>query len=163
MALFDVNVVVQYLDSAERTAEVSYTLREQYDDTANAGVGNFADIITDAVLLIAALNTLSWDAIVAYTIDVIFNQVGQTPNVSANNQVRAFSRVTDAAGGSTSFEVPAWDDFVYDQDDNNLLSAAYNTVAGAVAALIKDPDTGEDMSSVDWSQSRTRKSRATIQ
>ena len=85
------------------------------------------------------------------------------PNVASNNQVRAFTRTTlDNDAGEGYFIVPAWDDIVFDEDDNNMLSPAYNTAASAVSALIRDMESGEDFVSTDWTQSRAYKSRNTI-
>lgn len=159
MALFDVDVIVGFLDSAERTAEVTYRLRQQFDDTANAGAGNMVTVMDTADDLITNLDVLTWDHIDYYYVRVIRQGAGAAANAAANNQVRAFTRVTLANGEQSSFEVPAWDDLLYDQDSNNLLSAAYNTAAQAVADLLKDPEENSNMSTVNWSQSRTRKSR----
>ena len=157
----DVYLLVQFLDAAERIASLIYRLVVQYDDAANAGLGNFEDVRTDAGLLITALNALTWDSIPEYQIRVVEAGSG-TPNISSNNQVRAFTRVTLDDGSDGYFVVPAWDDFVFDEDNNNLLSPAYDTLASAVAALIADPETGEPMTGVQWTQSRTHKSRNAI-
>lgn len=155
MAIHDVTVKVGFLDSAERIAERSFLLRQTYDDVAN----DYDDVVTAAGLLITALDALTWDHIEYYDIQVRTAGTGAVANVAANNQVTAFTRVMDVDGNAGSFEVPAWDDFTYDQDHNNLLSAAYNTAAAAVALLTRNP-----VSLVNWvvgvafSQSRTRKS-----
>lgn len=159
MATFPVDVIVSFLDAAERTAEVSYRLRTKYDDTANAGAGNWDAVLQDADSLFSALEDLTWDQIPSYRVQMGVTTGSLTANVAANNQVRAFTRVTKANGDPASIEVPAWDDLTFDQDSNNLLSAAYNTLAAVVAALIEDPEDGSDFSTVNWSQSRTRKSR----
>lgn len=160
--LYDILVIVKFLDAAERIAQVVYALREQYDETANGGDGNWADVFADAVLLITGLNVLTMDAIIEYGIQMVVAASG-TPNVASNNQVRAFTRTTlDNDAGEGSFIVPAWDDIVFDEDSNNLLSPAYNTAASAVSALLKDPETGEDFVSTDWTQSRAYKGRNTI-
>lgn len=158
MATYPVDVTVGFLDSAERTAEVTYRLREQFDDAANAGAGNMDDVLTAVTALETALNVLTWDHIDYLKVAIQVDGGGAAANIAANNQVRAFTRITLANGEKSYFEVPAWDDATFDQDSNNLLSAAYNTAAAAVALLIEDPATGSDFSSVDWSQSRTRKS-----
>ena len=61
----DVYLLVQFLDAAERIASLIYRLVVQYDDAANAGLGNFEDVRTDAGLLITALNALTWDSILS--------------------------------------------------------------------------------------------------
>lgn len=159
--MYWVDVAFQFLDAAERISTIVYRLQQQFDETANAGDGNWSDVFADAVLLLTALNVLSMDGIIGYTIGQVIDVVA-TPNVASNNQVVAFTRTTDGGGNEAGFVVPAWDDIVFDQDDNNLLSAAYNTAAGAVAALTVNPENNEDMGTVDWSQSRTRKGRTTI-
>lgn len=155
MALHNVIVTVGFLDSAERIAERNYTLRTQYDDVAN----NYDDVVTDAASLITALDVCTMDHIEYYDITMRTIGGGAAPNVAANNQVVAFTRVQDTDSNKGILEVPAWDDVVFDQDSNNLLNAAYNTAISAVALLTKNPDTGLDWKvSVDWTQSRTRKS-----
>lgn len=153
MATFPVEVTVGFVDSAERTAERVYLLAQEYDDVAE----DFDLVMTAALALETALNVLTWDHIDYIKVAVIAGGAGASANVAANNQITAFTRTTDTAGNKNYFEVPAWDDAVFDQDSNNLLSAAYNTAAAAVAALTRNPETMNDWS-VDWSQSRTRKS-----
>lgn len=162
MATFPVQVEVDFLDSAERTATVVYQLRTRFDDAANAGAGNWAAVLTDADALFTALENLTWDQIPAYRVKMAVTTGSLSANVAANNQIRAFTRVTLANGEQSSFEVPAWDDLTYDQDSNNLLSTAYNVAAQIVANLIEDIDTTSNMDTVNWSQSRTRKSRNVI-
>lgn len=162
MATFPVDVVVGFTDSAERTAEVTYRLRELYDDAANAGSGNMGDTIQPEVdALVAALQTLTWDEISYARIQIVDTSMAGTPaNVAANNQVRAFIRVTDASTGlPASIEVPAWDDAVFDQNNMNLLSPAFNVAAQIVTDLLANPETDGNFGAVQWSQSRTRKSR----
>lgn len=154
MATHPVYVTVGFTDSAERTAERVYRLDQLYDDVAN----DFDDVMTAAASLVTALNVLSWDHIDYHRIAVDIDGTGLSANIAANNQITAFVRTTIGSTGEKSyFEVPAWDDGTFDQDSNNLLSAAFNTAAAAVAALTVDPETGENWT-VDWSQSRTRKS-----
>jgi len=159
MATFDVIVKVGFLDAAERTSEVSYLLDTQFDDAANAGAGNMGDILTDVASLDIALNVLTMDHVDYEKVEIQVPGGGAAANVAANNQVTAFTRILTAGGNQGYFEVPAWDDVVYDQDSNNLLSAAYNAAASTVIGLIRDLPTGEAISQVQWSQSRTRKSR----
>lgn len=147
-------VKVGYLDSAERIAEVTYRLAESMEDDGS----NITDVLDAVADLETALNVLTWDHIEYVDLVARAGGGGAAPNVAANNQVFAFTRTTLSGGDYGFFEVPAWDDLVFDQDSNNLLSAAYNTAAAAVAALILDPETGETMT-VNWSQSRARKSR----
>lgn len=159
--MYWVDVAFKFLDAAEKISTIVLRLQQQYDETANAGDGNWADVFTDAVVLLTALNVLSMDGIIGYAISQVVDVVA-TPNIASNNQVVAFTRTIDGDGEETGFVVPAWDDIVFDQDDNNLLSAAYNTAAGAVAALTTNPDNGADMGTVSWTQSRTRKGRTVI-
>lgn len=160
MALHDVVVSVDYLDAAERTATRDYLLRDQYDD---ADTESFDAIQQEAAALITDLEALSWSDITNYRVVVQFVNTDTSANIAANNQVVAFTRVRTSSGAKAYFEVPAWDDAVYDQNSQNLLSAAYNAAAQDVADRLRDPETGEDMSgALDYSQSRTRKSRNVI-
>lgn len=158
MTLYDVDVEVDYLDAAERIATKTYRLQNQYDTTANTGAGNMGAILTDVSDLLTALNVLTWDGIVEARPKLVIPS-GGSANIAANNQVEAFIRCKTGSDNSASFSVPAWDDDVFDQDSNNLLSAAFNTAAQAVADMINDPVTGDAMGDVQWSQSRAHKSR----
>lgn len=153
MAPLPTYVKVGYLDAAERTSEVTYRLQTEAEDDGS----NMADVFDAVADLETALNVLTWSHIAYCDIVVRTGGSGAAANISANNQVVAFTRTLDTAGAKSAFEVPAWDDFLYDQDSNNLLSAAYNTAAAAVVALIQDPETGIDMDSVSFTQSRTRR------
>lgn len=158
MAMHDVFVSVDFLDAAERTATVRYKLVQQYDDTTPASWGT---VMTKVGMLITSLNVLTMSAIPSYRVELA--QVGAgSANVAANNQIRAFSRCKqDVTDLKWSFEVPAWDDIVFDQDSHNLLSAAYNTAAIDVIDQLRPdhPLAGAGGSVIEWSQSRTRKSR----
>lgn len=155
MADHDVYVEVGFLDAAERTATVRYLLERQYDDVAN----NIAAVISDVADLETALAGLSMAEVVSVSMQIDLTTGDSPANVAANNQIRAFSRCLDADGEKCSFEVPSWDDVVFDQDSNNLLSTAYNTAADAVRNLLKNPETNASMASLSWTQSRTHKSR----
>lgn len=155
MALHNVDVEVDFYDAAERTATYVYRLRQQFDDVAN----DWDDVITAADNFVTALSALSWSQISAYRVSMVGGQTFLAANIASNNQIRAFSRVQDGAGIKLGFEIPAWDDAVYDQDSNNLLSAAYNTAVLACLAFLKSAETDNNLTSVSWSQSRTRKSR----
>jgi hypothetical protein len=162
MAFHDVFVEVEFTDAAERTAKRVYLLNDQYDDVGL----NMEDITDQAADLVTALSVLTWDQIARYTIQVENLMTGAlSPNISSNNQVTAFVRTLITSGAETGdsayFEVPAWDDFTYDEDSNNLLSPAFELAAAAVALFTRDPDTRETWS-VQWAQSRTRKSGARL-
>ena len=159
MAEFDVDVVVSFLDAAERIARRAYRLRQTFDSAANAGDGNWADVAAAAADVLTALNVLTWDSTPVY--DLVMHGTGSgSPNISSNNQVEAFTRIYDTGGVAGSIQVPAWDDFVFDEDNHNLIDPTYNTAAAALALLLKNPDTGDNYVLVpQYSQSRTRKSR----
>lgn len=159
MTTYPIDVLVDYLDAAERTTTLSYRLRTRYDDAANAGDGNWPAVAQDADDLVAALEDLTMDQIPTYRLLQNITTGSLSANVAANNQVRAFTRVLKANGEKGSFEVAAWDDATFDEDNQNLLSPAYDLLAGVVAALIEDPEDGSDFSSVSYTQSRTHKSR----
>lgn len=158
MATFRVQVTAYFLDAAERTASVGFVLQQEYDDAANAGAGNMEVVMTAAEDLITALNVLTMASIPRYEVAVLRTGAG-SPNVAANNQVRAFTRVELASTELSGFSVPSWDDVLFDQDSENLLSAAYNTAAGAIMDLVYDLDKASPFDTVLWSQSRTHKSR----
>lgn len=156
MALHDVYADVYFTDAAERTALVSYLLDVQYDDTTP----NMPAVETAFDALITALNLLSWAAINRADARIQLHTATDTANVSSNNQIHARSYGVDTGGNPTSFDLPAWDDFTYDQDEFNLLSTAYNTAALGVAANIKNPETGLNWTAdIARSVSRTHKSR----
>lgn len=156
MALYPVDVKVHFLDSAERTAIVTYRLAQQYDDSLG---GNFSIVFTAASELATDLMALTMAEVTNFEICIIFNASDTPANVAANNQVRAFTRTHDSGGNKSSFEVPAWDDVIFDQNYQNMLSGAYNVAAATVMNALANPDTGLAMTTLDYSQSRTRKSR----
>lgn len=147
---------VFFLDAAERTAVVSYQLATDLLDDGS----NLAAVMTNANALETVLNVLTWDKIVLTQIRFDQGGGGASPNVSANNQIHARSYIGTIDGIEGSFDVPAWDDFTYDQDEFNLLSSAYDLAADAVTTLIKNQATNSAFAgSVKRSVSRTHKSR----
>lgn len=157
MALVDVYLDVEFLDAAERRATVSYLMNQQVD-TAD---WDMSAVAADAAALITALDVLTWDAINHAELRAVVHTASAVPNVSSNNQIHARSYATNAGGVTGSFDVPGWDDFLYDEDEFNLLSAAYNVLANNVLPYIRDPQDGSDFaaSTVKRSVSRTHKSR----
>lgn len=154
MATFNVLVDVGYRDAANRINERTYMLAELLMDDWS----NFDDVETARASLVTALDVLTMDHIEYADLRIHHPETGAAANVAANNQVYAFVRTTDEFGTKGGFYVNAWDDPVYSQDENGLLSAAFNTAAAAVALLTRNPDT-EGTWTVDWSQSRGRKMR----
>lgn len=146
---------VEFLDAAERTAIVSYPMATLMADDG----ANFAAVQSEIDDLITALNVLSWDAINHAEMRIVAHTATDTANVSANNQVHARSYASDATGETGSFDVPGWDDFTYDEDEFNLLSAAYNALANNVLPLIRNSNLELFTGSVKRSVSRTHKSR----
>lgn len=157
MVAYKTMVVVGFTDAQETTREVAYRLATGLETDGS----NIADVLAARDDLIIALNVLTWDHIEFARIEVTDIGAGLSANVAANNQVYAFSRTTLSGGDKGFFELPAWDDATFDADSNHLLSAAYNTAAAAVALLTLDPETGQTWT-VDFSQSRARKSRAKV-
>lgn len=158
MATFDVALEVDFYDAAEKTATRRYILREEYDD----GTDNWADVITAGQDAVTAINVLTMASTPEWRLAMIVPGSG-TPNVAANNQVVAFTRIRDINFDKSSFEIPSWDDVVFDENNQNVLSDAYDTAAAALALFLKAPETGENfVLSPDYSQSRTRKSRDII-
>lgn len=158
MTTYYVDVEVDYIDAAERVATKTYRLQNLYDTTANTGAGNMGAILSDVSALLTALNVLTWDGIIEAR-PMLRVPGGGSANIAANNQVEAFVRTRTSGANAGSFSVPAWDDDTFDQDNNNLLSAAFNTAAQAVADMLLDPATNDDLGDVQWSQSRAHKSR----
>lgn len=162
MAAIPTLVEFAFLDSAERVSKITYRLNDanSLDDADLAG--SIVDVYATIDAMATILNLLTWDEIL-YANLIVTAAVDSTPaNVAANNQVVAFTRTRTDSGEKSSLVVPAWDDTVYDQNSANLLSAAYDTVVAGLLQYLADPETGEDMDTVDYSQSRTRKSRNVI-
>lgn len=141
-----------YLDNANRRSTIAYRMATEAEDDGS----NIAAVLADAAALETALNVLTEGQIEVTELRIQVGGGGAAPNIHANNQNVAFTRVFTGAGKS-SFEVPSWDDTVYSQDSNNLLSAAYNTAAQDVADLLLDPETGDAMAAVQFTQARTRR------
>jgi len=154
-----VNVTVYFKDAAERTSAVTYRIRQEYDAAANTGAGNMNTVLTAVADLQTALQTLTWDEEVRCDVALVLGTDGASANIAANNQVHALTYVRRADNEIDTFDVPGWDDFTFDEDEFNLLSAAYNTAAQDVADLIKDEVTGSAFTTVLRSVSRTHKSR----
>lgn len=153
---FLVWVDVYFTDSAERTSVVSYLLDIDLADDGS----NLPAVLTAMNALIVGLNALSWSSINKAEMRIEAYTSADVANVAANNQVHARSYGHDTAGNAMSFDLPAWDDAVYDQDSFNLLSTAYNTAALVVANLIRNPENANPMTNaVERSVSRTHKSR----
>jgi len=158
MATFDVNLEVDFYDAAERTSTRIYLLDETYDDVGD----NWADVVTAAEDAVVALNVLTMAAITEYRIAMVHAGSG-VANVAANNQVVAFTRIRDTDDNKSSIEVPSWDDVFFDENNQNVLSDAYDTAAAALALFLRAPESGLSfVLSPDYSQSRTRKSRNII-
>jgi len=156
LATFEVFADVYFTDAAERTALISYQLDVLYDDVTP----NMPAVQTALDDLVTGLNILSWDAINRADVRIQLHTATDTANVSANNQIHARSYGVDSGGNPMSFDVAAWDDFTFDQDEFNLLSTAYNTAALAVAAQVRNPETGLAMTAdIARSVSRTHISR----
>lgn len=153
MALVPTYAKVTYLDNANRRSTLSYRLVEEFNDDGS----NIADVMTAIGDLETGLNVLTEGKVESVALEVIVGGGGAAPNIHANNQNVAFVRTFTADGEKSSFEVPAWDDTTYSQDENNLLSAAFNTAADAVRALLVDPESGSAMTEVRFSQARTRR------
>lgn len=154
----NVDVVVSFLDAGPKTATSRYRLRQTMADDGS----DMDDVLSAAASLKTALDVLTWDKITEYHIEVIIPGGGAAPNVASNNQIHAYTRTLDALGNKSAFDVPAWDDDTFDRDENDVLSAAYDTAAAAVAALLANPDNMEDMVDVVWSQSRTHRTRGKV-
>lgn len=142
---FDVFMKVQYNDAGNFPMEKRYLLITQLSDAFD----NMDDVNTNGEDLLAILNTLSWDNLNPVTYEVVVPNASAAANVASNNSVEAFLRLTDDTTGKVAHaQVPAWDDVVYDKLPNNLLSSAFNTAAGAIVSLTRNPVTGNTWSYV---------------
>lgn len=163
MALYDVDVEVSFIDAGPKTAKVIYPLRQKFDTTdADTSI---ADIMTVVGTLETKLNVLTWDHVESLKVMFVVPGGGAAANVASNNQVHALTRCLDGNGLKCAFDVPAWDDTTFDRDSNDLLSAAYNAAAQDVADLLENRYPGggaADFATVEWSQSRTHKTRAKV-
>lgn len=143
-------VNVEFEDAGPMIATRKYAL---VDDYANDG-SDWDTAVTDAAALVTALDVLTMDHIKSHTLEFRIIDSGAAANVAANNNTEGFTRTTITSTGKKShFSVPAWDDVTFDKSSNGLLSAAYQTAADTVAALIRDPQT-LSVWTADWSQSR---------
>jgi len=146
----DCVVAVVFRDAGNNLATRRYMLVDTY---ADAGT-DWGTAVTNAATLITGLDVLTMDHIDSHTLEFTITDGGAAANVAANNNVEAFTRCTTTPSGLTrNFSVPAWDDVTFAKAANGLLSAAYQTAADTVAALIRDPLSGEDWAA-NWSQSR---------
>lgn len=156
MALLDAWLAVDFQDAPGKISTQKYLMAEQYDTATPATIST---VITNATDAIALLQTMTMDHIDGYRIELAFDGAGAAANVAANNQVHAFTRVVATDLSTYGFSVPAWDDVVFAQNQDNMLSALYNVSALAFAQLTRNPENGQLGDSVSWSQSRTRKAR----
>jgi hypothetical protein len=141
----DVYVKAQFNDAGNFPNEKRYLLTQTMADDGS----DMDDVLAAAVDLVTALDVLTWDKIDPITLEIVIPQAGADPNVGANNRVEAFHRMTDNVTGKPAhFVVPAWDDFTFDALPNGALSTAYNLAAAAVAALTRNPETGNAWSYV---------------
>jgi len=149
----DVYMNVVFRDAGDNLATRRYLLLNQYADNGT----DFDAAVTAAGVLITALDVLTMDHIDSHTLEFQVTDSGAAANIAANNNTEGFSRaITVTSGFTTHFSVPAWDDVTFAKAANGLLSAAYQTAANAVAALIRDPASGQTITS-PWSQSRGMK------
>lgn len=146
----DCYVTVTFRDAGDNLATRRYLLLNQYAD--NGSDWNAA--VTAAAALITGLDVLTMDHIDDHQLEFKITDSGSAANVAANNNVEAFTRCTTTASNFTrNFSVPAWDDVTFAKAANGLLSAAYQAAADTVAALIRDPLSGQAWTA-NWSQSR---------
>jgi hypothetical protein len=150
----DVFLRVHYEDAGPFTVEKSYLLNTQLADDGS----NMDAVMTNGDDLTTALDVLTWDKITFTDYIVVFPRAGAAPNVAANNSVETFHRMTDnVTGKKAHFIVAAWDDLTFDKNPNGSMSAAYNTAAGAVAPLTRNPETGNAWTYVDAQNRATKR------
>jgi len=146
----DCYVNVTFRDAGDNLATRRYLLINQY---ADAGT-DWDTAVINAAALVTQLDIMTMDHIDSHQLEFLIPDSGAAANVAANNNTEAFTRVTtDTTGKTRNFSVPAWDDVVFAKAANGLLSAAYQTEAVALAAMLRDPETGEEITA-QWSQSR---------
>jgi len=143
-------VVVGFEDASTAIATRRYALVDDYADNGS----DWATAVTDAAALITGLDVLTMDHIAYHFLEFQIVDAGAAANVAANNNTEAFTRTHWVSTGKDShFSVPAWDDVTFAKAKNGLLSAAYQTAANTVAALIRDPQ-GLEAWTAEFSQSR---------
>lgn len=155
MALVPTFMDVTYRDDANTTRVIRYRLKE----SANNDGSNMDDVFAAAVALESALAALTGDHIDYY--DIVARGGGAThaADDASSNQLTAFVRTTLSNNDAGEFQVPAWRFSTYDVDQQLMLDQTFLDNAGIAMNLIKDIDSGLDMTDVEWAQSRTRKLR----
>lgn len=156
MAQVPTFVRVGYKDAPGRINEVRYRLRDGLEDD---GV-NIADVIADVAALEVQLGILTMDHIEYVYLEADLATANAAANIAANNQVYAMLRCQNAnTEKPVAIQVPAWDDILFAQDTNGLITTpAFASAADAAVALLADPETGDPLT-YQWAQSRGRKLR----
>ena len=150
---YDVSVKVDFRDAKGFVVTKNYMLRQ----TLATDGSDMGDVQTAAAALITELDLATWDHIDGYNIEVRVPQSGAAANVGSNNSVEAFSRVIDDTTlKPTHFVVPAWEQVLYTANPNTSMGIGYDAVATAIAALIRNPKTGNTWTLKD-SQNRSVK------
>lgn len=146
----DVFMVPTFRDAGPFDNQRTYRLLQTMADDGS----DMDDVLAAAVIVLAALETLSWDQIPEYELRIKIPTASAAANIAANNNVEAFIRTASSVTGDRmSVSVPAWDDEVFDKASNGLLSAAFNTAADGLIGNIVDVKTGDTMN-LEFSQSR---------
>lgn len=136
---YDVSVKVHFRDAKGFVVTKDYMLVQ----TAATDGSDMGDVLDAATALITQLDLASMDHIDKYDVSVTVPQSGAAANVAANNGIEAFSRVVDNVTNKIRhFVVPAWDAVLYTANPNSSMGTAYDVVAGAIAALIRNPENG---------------------
>lgn len=153
MATLAAYVHVGFKDAGFNIQERVFRLAQTAEDDGS----DMADVLDAAAALETALDVLTMDHIEYVDVRLHRAGAGAAANIAANNTTRAFVRtVITSTGKPASFEVPAWDDVTYGQNNAGKISSAFEVLCGAVALLTVDPATGLAWT-VDYAQNRDSK------
>ena len=153
---FLVYAAVDFTDQPGRVSTQRYQLGRALEDDFS----NMTAVMTDFDDLVDALNVLTWDTIYQARAEIVTTLTPLSPNVAATNANYAFVRTRVSSGASsgeeTYFIVPAWDNAVYSEDKDGMLSAAFLTAAADVAVQLGYGEDGDPVEVVA-AQARERK------
>jgi len=155
MALVPTFIDVTFRDDANTTRTIRYRLSTSF----NTDGSNIADVVAEAADIETALAALTGDHIDYYDLSYRAGGAQHVADDASSNQLSAFVRTTLSNNDAGEFVVPAWRFSSYDANDQLMLDAAFVTAAQTLADLLRDPETGLTMDTVEWAQSRTRKLR----
>jgi len=155
MAILKTFIDVTYRDDANTTRTIRYRMQEAF----NTDGSNAEAVYLAALDIEAALAALTGDHIDYFDITFRGGGTQHAADDASSNQLTAFTRVTLANNDAGEIQVPAWRFSTYEQNDQLMLDDAYNTAVEAVSEMLLDIESGQLMTDIEWTQSRTRKLR----